>query len=216
MSSSSRAPALALDTSFRILPSSEPRNITVRSLPGPAETSTAIWVSLDLPEPHSRVRGGPGRSWEVLGGRAPAGGPGEDGSVVDGGDGLVHQRVGLDEGQRLVRELDRGREVGGGSVPGARSGSGEQRKPDQNPPADRKQPGTQPHPPRAWNLLIRYRRPGQVAAALLLEPPGEDLLHLLHVEGAHGRPGNAGKQKQLQPSGASTHGLEASWRLAGS
>ena len=37
-------------------------------------------------------------------GSLPAGGAREAGSVVDGGYRLVHQRVGLDEGQRFVWE----------------------------------------------------------------------------------------------------------------
>lgn len=34
----------------------------------------------------------------------PAGGAGEEGSVVDRGHGLVHERVGLDEGQGVIGE----------------------------------------------------------------------------------------------------------------
>lgn len=43
----------------------------------------------------------------------PAGGAGEKGSVVDGGDGLVHERIRLDESQSFVREIG-GWLVGGG------------------------------------------------------------------------------------------------------
>lgn len=43
----------------------------------------------------------------------PAGGPGEEGPVVDGGDGLVHERVRLDESQGVVGE-------GGGRLVGRR------------------------------------------------------------------------------------------------
>lgn len=43
----------------------------------------------------------------------PAGGAGEKGSVVDGGDGLVHEWIRLDESQSFVREIG-GWLVGGG------------------------------------------------------------------------------------------------------
>lgn len=43
----------------------------------------------------------------------PAGGAGKVGPVVNRGHRFVHQRVGLDEGQRLIRE-GRGRLVHGG------------------------------------------------------------------------------------------------------
>lgn len=43
----------------------------------------------------------------------PAGGAGEKGSVVDGGDGLIHERIRLDESQSFVREIG-GWLVGGG------------------------------------------------------------------------------------------------------
>lgn len=36
----------------------------------------------------------------------PAGGSGEAGPVVDGGNGFVHQRIRLDERQRLVWKLN--------------------------------------------------------------------------------------------------------------
>lgn len=49
--------------------------------------------------------------------------------------------------------------------------------------------------PGSGNLLVGDRGPGGVAGPLLLELPAEDLLDVVHVEGADSRAGDAAERQ---------------------
>lgn len=98
---------------------------SVRTKPkGRDEGEGSLWIILHTRVRETRCFREPGVSV------VPAGGPGETWPLVDRGNGLVHQRIRLDEGQHLIRKLNRRLVLSGGTVTCTRSGSGEQRNPE--------------------------------------------------------------------------------------